>query len=305
MEDGLASIVSALSPKQLVAIDRIGSALFADRPMRVGFKGLVSIKPSTTNDDKGEENGQRQGQGSRRPAAEPRPGRQRSPRPRHSDSSDVLRWAVEDQRQLRFLREAYPSAKTRSDNRGTWLVVRTFPLGVGGPQAILLIMVPRTRISRVESWGYWWAGEEPMWIGPRHTNFPNGSICAFPIESNPLDCDWPLTRYVDLLSEWCARHLYYAVHDKWPGPQEGRWTWYRLLETRSGECCPRCGSLEPYENCCKSRDEKEMAQRPVVPDPLQFPARLPPSPVEEFAKRAGRNPPRIMTVLRSQDELAR
>lgn len=267
--------------------------------MRVGFKGLVSVKPSTPSDEKGEEDGQQRGQGSPGPAAEPRSGRQGSPRPLYSDSSDVLRWAVGDQQQLRFLSEAYPSAKTRSDSHGTWLVVRVFPLGPRGPQVLLLIMVPL--IDRVEAWGYWCTRGGPVWIGPRHTNFPNGSICAFPLEANHLDCEWPLARYLDLLSEWCARHLYYALHNRWPGPQEGRWTWYRLRETRPGECCPRCGSLEPYEDCCKSRDEEEMAQRLDVLDALQFSARVPPPSVDQCAKRAGRNPPRILTILRSQD----
>ena len=117
-------------------------------------------------------------------------------------------------RAIRTSKANVPSAKLWPDRVGTWLVVRAFPIREVGPQALLLIAVPLGG-PRVFAWAYWYGQGQATWIGPRHTNFNEGSICAFPLQSNHLDCEWPLTRYLDLLSEWCARHLYLAVHEKW------------------------------------------------------------------------------------------
>jgi hypothetical protein len=296
-------MVGSLCPEELAALDAIGAALFAGRPMRVGYKGLVHPKPTfVTQAEKDSQNGQ--SEGSRRSEPGSRQRRQGSrrqgsswPRPRHSDSSELLRWAVGDCEQVDALRRKYPSAKITSDPVGTWLAVRTAPIGATGPQALLLIAVPSSS-ARVEAWAFWTKKSETIWIGPRHTNLPNGSICAFPLKSDCLDCEWPLRLYVDLLSEWCARHLYLAIYEKWPGPQEGLWVGYRLRETRPGECCPRCANLNLYEACCKSQDQRKLLDtcHPPEPEP-DFSGRTPPNRVLELARRAGRNPPRMLSIL--------
>jgi hypothetical protein len=208
-----------------------------------------------------------------------------------------LQWAVGECDQIEAVRDKYPSAKISSDPVGTWLAVRTCPIGADGPQALLLIAIPQAP-RKAEAWAFWINPRGTSWIGPRHTNFPNGSICAFPLNSDHLDCACPLRRYIDLLSEWCARHLYLAVHTKWPGPQEGLWVAYRLGETQPGECCPRCGMLVLYEDCCKSLDERELVdpRNPPAPPP-DLSARRPPVKIQQFASRAGRNPPRLLSVL--------
>jgi hypothetical protein len=208
-----------------------------------------------------------------------------------------LRWAIGDAGQVDALKRKYPSTKISSDPIGTWLAVRTAPVGAMGPQALLLIAIPSSP-RKVETWAFWIRSGEALWIGPRHTNLPNGSVCAFPVRSDYLDCEAPLRLYVDLLSEWCARHLYLGVHDKWPGPQEGLWVAYRLLETKPGECCPRCSSLNLYETCCKSRDQNELLDTLHPPEPVpDFSQRKPPNRISELARRAGRNPPRMASVL--------
>lgn len=286
------SIRDILSPDQLVRVDSIGAALFCGGQMRVGFKGVVSAKPPTVERQAGVEHGQPEGP--QRSPAGARSGRQGpSSRPGHSDPSDLVRWAVQVGEQFEALRQEYPSAKKFSDPYGTWLAVRSFPIGEDGPQTLLLIAIPQESF-KVEAWAFWLMQTEVVWIGPRHTNIPSGSACAFPPDSDYLDCEWPLRRYVDLLTEWCARHLYHAVHVRWPGPQEGRWALYRLRETQPQECCPRCGGLTYYEECCKARDEAMLedgsAEAEDLPD---LGSRMPPSQIYEWARRVGRNPPRM------------
>jgi hypothetical protein len=291
------SIIDTLSSDQLACVDAIGAALFGGVPLRVGFKGLVSPRPQMERQKKGTEDGQ--SEGPQRSATGSWSGRQGSPpRPGYSDSSDVVRWAVRADEQFEALRREYPGTKKSSDPNGTWLVVRSFPIGESGPEAVFLIAIP-SEVHRVEAWAFWLSGSGTVWIGPRHTNLPHGSACAFPPEdSYHLDCEWPLRRYIDLLSEWSARHLYYAVHDRWPGPQEGRWALYRLQETRLRECCPRCGNLSYYEDCCSKLDEMMLADRSAVAEnPPDFSLRKLPSRIYELAKRAGRNPPRIKTFF--------
>jgi hypothetical protein len=295
-------IIGSLSPEQLCAIDAIGAALFAGHPMRVGFKGLVSSKPTfVTQVEKDHEDGRSEGPQRPGPTAGSRTRRQRPsrPRPRHPDSSDLLRWAVGEQDQVDALKRKYPSAKMSSDQNGKWLAVRTFPIGIDGPQVLLLIAVP-TWPLRVLAWAYWFVGPKSVWIGPRHTNFNEGSVCAFPLNSAHLDCDQPLRLYIDLLSEWCARHLYLARHKKWPGPQEGLWPSYRLNETQPGECCPRCGSLRLYEECCKALDEADVSAGREGPNgTAPMGNRRPPPQIAELAKRSGRNPPKIESLFGS------
>lgn len=247
------SIIGDLSPEQLAHLRAIGNALFKGVPLRVSQDGLVYPKPQLSS-EKDEDYGQ--SEGTHGSSAGPREGRQGAPgRPRYPDHSDLLRWCVSEDQQCRRLKEAYSGTKWWPDRQGTWLVVRSYPIGRCGPQALILILVPP--IGPVSAWAFWYVPGNAIWIGPRHTNLGDASVCAFPPEENHLECAFPLTRYVDLLSEWCARHLYYAVHEKWPGPQEGRWRYYRRMETRPGECCPRCGGLSFYEDCCKILDEAE------------------------------------------------
>lgn len=144
--------------------------------MRVGFKGLVTPRPSfVTQAEKEYEDGK--SEGPRRSATGSRQGRQGPPRSGHSDPSDLLRWAVQVERQFEVLRDAYPSAKLWSDRAGTWLAVRTFPIGEGGPQVLIIVAIP-IGTDRVKGWGYWYKPGRATWIGPRHTNFPDGSNCA-------------------------------------------------------------------------------------------------------------------------------
>lgn len=287
-----------LSPEQLARLDALGAALFQGQQICVGHQGLVSAKNlNVTQEEKVEKNGQQEG--TPRSAAGPREGRQGSPPAGYSDPADFLRRAISDRHQIASLKRSYPSARLHDDPLGHWLAVRVFPLGKPGPEVLLLCMLPKAQ-STVRSWAYWYGRGAPHWLGPRHTNYPDGSACVFPPDSNHLECHEPFLRYIDLLSEWCARHLYLAHHQKWPGPQEGRWVDYRLRETKAGECCSKCGGLKEYEHCCKPLDEADAIAGVIEAEcPSAAAHRKPPRAIDELARRAGRNPPTVRSVLKT------
>jgi hypothetical protein len=118
----------------------------------------------------------------------------------------------------------------------------------------------------VKSWGFW--RDSPFsvrWIGPRHTNFPDGSICAF----DPTDWTWvfgdSLVSLLDLYSVWALRHLHLQMFNRWPGPQSVFHPYERRVEFQPDEHCG-CGSGRAYGLCCASHD----AARKPLPDAVSF-----------------------------------
>lgn len=241
-----------LSPDQLAYIGEVGAALFQGRSLQASRNGLISVMPIVeAHGEKGEENEQRQG--TRRPTTESRERRQGPSSAAHHTGPvfDRLRYRG----QVHGLNEAYPGTRAWCQTDGLWLAIPAHPIGEEGPRATHFVAIPKHRKARIVSWAFWGTGSQAEWIGHRHTNYPDGSVCAFPAQGGFWRDGDPLIDYVDRLSEWTLRQLYYSVHRRWPGSQEGPSAYYRRLETRPGECCPRCGSLKRYEHCCRSLDE--------------------------------------------------
>ena len=118
----------------------------------------------------------------------------------------------------------------------------------------------------VWSWGFW-AHElmSPVWIGPRHTNFYDGSICAFEFADETWIFGQPLVKLMDLYTVWALRHLHLEVVGTWPGQQVAHYAIERLSEQRDTELCG-CGGMQTYGECCKSNDESKIE----VADAVQF-----------------------------------
>lgn len=290
--------VDSLTSEQLSRVDAIGNALFEGHPFRTGPEGLVVAGPfqDTSGRKDCEDDGPEWALG---PEAGPRQGRQgTSSPPAYANASELIRWSLKQSALRRELTLYYPSAKFASDPVGQWLVVRAWPIGRPGPQAFFLAAVPTA--GTVTAWGFWQTDDGVLWIGPRHTN-GDGSICAFPSDGDALVCPNPILRYVDLLSQWSARHLYCALRDRWPGKQEGRSPVYRYTQTRPGECCPRCATLDLYENCCRSADAVQVRQAKdrgtYGPEVRGLLARCAPAKIEASARRNGRQLPSIRGLL--------
>ena len=104
-------------------------------------------------------------------------------------------------------------------------------------------------------WGFWNKPDGPQWIGDRHTNFFDGSVCAF----SPDDGAWAeggeLDTLFNLYTVWAMRHLHLAVIGRWPGRHHSLdHPYYRLMEIGPEELCT-CGLKGVrYSDCCRPRD---------------------------------------------------
>lgn len=256
-----------LNDDGLAALQRIGEGLDARRPVRVQNNGIVMLDPEHASPAV-QEKCYEQGQGTRRSAARSRqrpPGRKgstsgsRSPRTRPRISS----LSASYQQQLEDVQAAYPGAQLKLDQHGVWLSAQSQILSDLGQEAIFLIALPDTPDVEPRGWAYWNQGGKVKWVGDRHTNFFDGSVCAYSIVK---DRAWSpgddLRTLLDLYSVWALRHLHLELIGRWPGRQhalldhEGRPVpYYRLVEFQDAELCS-CDSGARYGACCKTLDLK-------------------------------------------------
>lgn len=200
---------------------------------------------------------------------------------------------------LNELRDAYPSLVFRLKN-GLWLVVRSKPLGPDGPQVIFLVAVPFVTVLTPRAWALWRAGTCPAFVGPRHTNFPDASICAFGVDDGAWKPDDGIVRLIDLYSSWVVRHLYFMHFGRWPGRQHGLSALYRRTEFHPDEWCG-CGAKARYRSCHQnadallSDDEARAAHIEIMGS--DYCERSPPASVREFVKSSWRKLPPLQLIF--------
>jgi hypothetical protein len=248
-------------------LQQVGAALDEHRPLRVYGHGLVAVDRESPAASPAEENGDER-QGKRRSAAR---SRERSARregaPRGSRQagaasrigSNVLRAAYEGQ--LTRLAEAYPTVRTFPDDDGMWLLANSSIISDLAREATFLVALPYRSGPGPRAWGFWTASSQHSWIGPRHTNFQDGSICAFSPDDGAWSEGGDLRTLLDLYSVWTLRHLHLEVFGRWPGKQyallgadPGVQAYYRRIECKDDELCG-CGSeTRRYAECCKPSD---------------------------------------------------
>lgn len=301
---------AALAPETRSVLEQIGAALDEHRPLRVHVHGQIALDYPQIASAK-EFGNERQGKTRSAARSRERSARRkgtasgsRSAGPPPRVGGDVLRPAYEGQ--LECVTEAYPSLRTFPDDDGMWLLARSSIIPGLQREATFLVALPYRSEVGPRAWGFWAAAGSCSWIGPRHTNFQDGSICAF----SPNDGAWyeggDLRTLLDLYSVWAARHLYLEVFDRWPGKQYGLigsdplvQAYYRLRECKDDELCG-CGSeSRPYAECCKLSDQRmdllEGASRFLRHVPGGFSTRRPPPSVVEFVE--GRSEiPRMKSV---------
>lgn len=145
---------------------------------------------------------------------------------------------------------AYPSFRARSTSAGLWLTGEVQPVQDLPARAVLRVLVPQIDQGSVRAWAWWSDG---IWIGPRHTNYPDGSICSYERSDGTWSWDKGLLLLIDLHMVWIARHLHLAEYARWPGRQVLHTPFERLTEHQPGEYCG-CGSDELYDACCRPAD---------------------------------------------------
>jgi hypothetical protein len=237
----------SLAEHQLRILSELGQAIDIDRQFQVFDGGRVGIVSDQTEKDKenerqgtrGSATGSRQGSaGSRRPAGEARA------RLGLLDPQVVRLAGLED------LWRAYPTDFIEGDH-GLWIIVKSNPLGNDGPQVTFVLGYPYTSKVEPRAWAFSKLGEFPKFVGPRHTNFPDASICAFgPDDWNRSD---GVAALVDFYSTWLIRQLYLQHFGRWPGRQHGASALYRRTEFSSDEWCG-CDSGKRYGECHEKAD---------------------------------------------------
>ncbi len=284
-------------PATLEVLRRIGNDLDLDRYPRCFNGGLIvpsdECPPSQPLGMEVTHGNPRQRRSSTRPRQRTARWQRPAGRPRTPDPAAQFRIGGLERQftsQLTALKEAYPSVRVWQQELGAWLLLDSVVLAGLSRRARFAVAIPFTT-DRVRAWGFWEGLLEPArWIGPRHTNFPEGSICSFdPSSAHPPGAH-DLVRLLDVYTLWAFRHLHLEALGRWPGRHTGVFTSERLFEFRLDELCG-CGSEGlRYRNCCKESDESGLRLTEAVDYMLSFRQRRLPGEVLDFV--CGKDPPR-------------
>lgn len=290
----------------LKTLREIGTQLDQNQFPRVHNGGVVmpsetTVSPSTLGKEKSNASSRQ-----RRSATRPwqgAPGWQRQayrPRPTRGATPDVCTSLQKQyEAELDAVQEAYPDTKCWHQTEGMWLLTDSILLHGLGKKATFLTMIPYIKKFTVKGWGFWTTPIYNEWIGPRHTNFPDGSICAF----EPRDETWingdSIVKLLDLYSLWALRHQHLEILGRWPGYQSVPHPYERLTELRDNEYCGCANSDRMYVDCCKKHD----LARDQTADALDFLLNLPNcglrTPPKDFLRliRHREEPPPIINFL--------
>lgn len=253
----LASI--PFSPAQLATVRDIGSSLHLGETVFALKSGEIV---GSHSDKKAKENNNdgKQSCGPRASATEPRQRQGRTQAAAYSAGSFCGNRREYYQAQVGATRKQYPGTICRAEASGLWLVVPAYPLGRPGPQVIFICAIPDEKRARIVSWAFWRNFKFCAWIGPRHTNYPDGSVCAFPPNQGFWGEGDRFVHYLDRSCEWCLRHIHLWSEKYWPGPQSGMGPHYQLAEGLPQELC-FCRSGKEYYACCRNEDAVNACDR--------------------------------------------
>lgn len=168
-----------------------------------------------------------------------------------------LQMIYEDE--LDAITKAYPGTRVWRQPDGLWLMTESSLLPGQQQKALFLTGIPFSRTHIVQSWGFWVGGalHHPIWIGPRHTNFPHGSICAFDQNDDAWSPGDPIILLLALYTLWAFRHLHLQKLGRWPGRQVAHLPYERITEFMDDEFCGCDQSDNLYRNCCQESDMKK------------------------------------------------
>jgi hypothetical protein len=184
--------------------------------------------------------------------------------------------------------QAYPHLRVRFASANL-VLLEGFVAPVAGLARLARIGIryPTDRSLPVKSWAWWGDGR---WIGPRHTNYGDGSVCAFEIPDGTWNRNHPLVKYLDLVAVWIVRHAFLRAFGRWPGQQVLHTAHERLTDHRPGELCGGCSSGKPYEACHKRSDVRLSVKQLEAEYRARFgiALQLPPGPWFDFGVWARR-----------------
>jgi hypothetical protein len=153
--------------------------------------------------------------------------------------------------------QAYPGSSVWFHKGGMWILVESAVVAGLDKKATFLLAIPFSGGLPAKAWAFWTTSISWEWIGPRHSNFPDGSVCAFDHRDQTWTVGESLIKLLDLYSVWACRHLCLKVFGSWPGFQSVFHPLERLLELNDNEFCGCDESAGSYAQCCKRRDLAE------------------------------------------------
>jgi hypothetical protein len=289
-----------MTPTALESLQKIGKQLDSNVYPVVHNGGIVMPCDTTAPKPKGEEKSNER-QRSKRSETKPwegTTGRQGTTSETSSLISTELQTLYESE--LSEVYKAYPKTQAWIQPNGILLLTESALLYNINQPALFLVAIPYAVNLVVNGWGFWGTTNVGIeWIGPRHTNFPDGSICAF----EPTDGTWylgdSLIQLLDLYSVWALRHLHLKITGRWPGYQAIQFPYERILELRSDEYCGCRHSDKLYGECCQKSD----IYRNTITDAVNFSLncysgyRKPPLIVTDFVLRRTA-PPNITDLVK-------
>ena len=186
----------------------------------------------------------------------------------------------------------YPTAHFHEVEHGLWIVATIFPLGRHGPCYWVCLFLPDHAAFSSKAFAFSVLGRHPKPVGPRHTNFPDGSICAFTDEDDAWRPGDNPKILLNLYAEWLICQLFLAIEHRWPGRQIGLDATYRQEEFGPREWC-HCNSGERYGVCHYKEDAEEVARLKANGAYEQLPKRIVPATIMQFAASRWRKLPDI------------
>jgi len=205
--------------------------------------------------------------------------------------SSSLREAYEAE--LAAVWEAYPKTAIWPQAEGLWLRVESSIFHGLGKTATFLTAIPYSESQIPRSWGFWITPISWEWIGPRHTNFPDGSICAFDLSDKTWFPGDSIVKLLDLYTLWALRQEHLNVFGHWPGLQSAPYPYERLEELSDDEYCGCNKSGRRYKDCCKKNDQSYTKLK-VFLDFIKFTRgslhRYPPEEVLNFLNHSAAEP---------------
>lgn len=281
-----------MNPAILERLRELGQHLDADRYPRVFNGGIValsgsdvdvSILSAETYDEQQRQSGSPAGSRKGSTRGPRTAGRSRSPGEAEPSGGRLLRENYLGQLDAVFA--AYPRSAYWLCSEGMWLSVESAVLAGLDRSATFLIAIPFRRLSPIRAWAFWTSAIGYEWIGPRHTNAVDGSICAF----NPSEGTWKnggsLVELIDQYTMWTLRHLHLERLHWWPGRQTAQFIHERLTELNDNEWCGCSLDAKRYSECCKQSDltsDRYRAAIEFVGGFLRFRPRQPPASVLRF-----------------------
>jgi hypothetical protein len=285
-----------LAPHARSKLIEVGDALDIDEQLAVGHGGEVFVNSHDESEDHAEREceGPAGGQGPQR-----RPGQCLRAR-QEAGSCAPARFRGGSLAEHYLLgeadvRERYDANFTISGN-GLWVVSPSSPLGEDGPQFHLAVAFPFSIQMQPKGWAFGKLGQFPKAVGPRHTNFPDQSICAQGSDDGAWYPSEGVRPLLNLYSTWLLRQLYLAEVGRWPGRQWGPSPLYRRTEFHRDEWCG-CGKLARYRECCHAADlnvsDEEARQEHIRVTGGEYRQRRVPKEVMNFARSGWKKVPRI------------